>query len=99
MYLVERYWPGIDETLLQDALPRLERAAEEMDAEEIRVEHVGSLLIPSDQVVFSLIRATSEDQVRAVNERAHLPVDRISVVTSHGFGTLLGGIETKEVGR
>ena len=84
-FLVERYWPGVDESLLRDALPRLDLAALEMAEEGMPVSHVGSLLVPEDQVVFSVIRAPSEEQVREVNDRAHLPVDRISTVRSHGF--------------
>jgi Nickel responsive protein SCO4226-like len=85
LYLVERYWPGIDEPLLQASLPRLERAADEISAEGRAVDHVGSLLVPGDQVVFSVIRAESAELVLEVNERAGLPVDRVAPVTSHGF--------------
>ncbi len=77
-FLVERYWPGIDLARLLAVLPRLERAAAALRAEGIRVEHVGSILMPVDQVVFSLIAAGSEADVRLVNERAELPVDRIA---------------------
>ena len=49
------------------------------------VDHVGSLLVPDDQVVFSVIRAESVELVLEVNERAGLPVDRVAPVTSHGF--------------
>jgi hypothetical protein len=85
-YLVERYWPEVDEALLRSVLPRLEDAARAMTAEGCPVDHVGSLLDPADQVVFSVIRAGSEAVVREVNDRARLPVDRIAMVTSHGFG-------------
>jgi Protein of unknown function (DUF4242) len=85
-YLVERYWPGVDEASLRDALPRLERAASALTAEGRPVEHVGSLLVADDEVVFSVISAGSESEVLEVNERAELPVDRIATVTPHGFG-------------
>ena len=77
-FLVERYWPGIDLGTLVAALPRLEAAARAMTAEGARVEHVGSILMPVDEVVFSLIAAGDEGVVRRVNERAELPVDRIA---------------------
>jgi hypothetical protein len=78
-YLVERYWPGIDEPRLRAVLPDLERAARDMRAEGQSVEHVGSILMPADQVVFTLIAAPSESVVREVNERAELRIDRIAV--------------------
>src|SRR5262245_26200585 len=78
-YLVECYWPGIDEPRLRAVLPNLERAARDMRAEGQAVEHVGSILMPADQVVFTLIDASSEAVVREVNERADLRIDRIAV--------------------
>jgi hypothetical protein len=87
-FLVERYWPGVDEALLRASLPRLEAAARAMTSEGRHVDHLGSLLVPADQVVFSVIRASSEALAREVNERAHLRVDRIAAVTSVGFDLL-----------
>jgi hypothetical protein len=78
-FLVERYWPGIDEVRLRVLLPALDRAARDMRAEGQPVEHIGSILMPADQVVFSLIAAPSESVAREVNERADLRIDRIAV--------------------
>ena len=77
-FLVERYWPGIDLGRLRVMLPRLDAAARTMTAEGTPVEHIGSILMPVDEVVFSLIAADDEGVVRRVNERAGLPVDRIA---------------------
>jgi hypothetical protein len=77
-FLAERYWPGIDEAKARALVSSLERAAASMTAEGIPVEHVGSILMPADQVVFSLIAAASESVVRQVNERARIPLDRIA---------------------
>ncbi len=77
-FLVERYWPGVDLATLRAALPRLEAAARAMTAEGRRVEHVGSILMPLDEVVFSLIEAGDESVVRQLNERAELPAHRIA---------------------
>lgn len=77
-FLVERYWPGIDLGRLRAMLPKLDAAARTMTAEGTPVEHVGSILMPVDEVVFSLMTAGDESVVRRVNERAGLPVDRIA---------------------
>jgi hypothetical protein len=87
MFLVERYWPGIDLDRLRDALPRLEAAATAMSAAGSSVEHIGSILMPDDQVVFSLIAAADLSIVRELNERARMPADRIAAAI-----TLLGGV-------
>jgi len=81
-FLVERYWPGIDLATLRPVLGRLDAAAQAMRAEGAPVEHVGSILMPVDEVVFSLISARDEALVRELNERAGLPVDRITVAIS-----------------
>ena len=81
-FLVERYWPGIDLATLRPVLGRLDAAAQAMRAEGAPVEHVGSILMPVDEVVFSLIKAGDESLVREVNVRAELPVDRISAAVT-----------------
>lgn len=85
-FLVERYWPGIDERMARTALSNLEEAARAMTAEGTWVEHLGSILMPVDQVVFSLISAADEAVVRAVNQRAGAPMDRIADAISLGLG-------------
>src|SRR3954447_10034730 len=77
-FLVERYWPGIDEAGLKAVLPILDRAAVAMSAGGQWTRHIGSILMPADQVVFSLISAVSEEAVRELNQRAEMPVDRIA---------------------
>ena len=77
-FLVERYWPGIDLAGLRNVLLRLDAAARTMTAEGTPVRHVGSILMPVDEVVFSLMSAADESLIREVNVRADLPVDRIS---------------------
>jgi hypothetical protein len=85
-FLVERYWPGVDEAIARTVVSSLEREARAMTAEGTPVEHVGSILMPADQVVFSLIEAASESVVRQVNERARMPLDRIAAAISLSAG-------------
>ena len=81
-FLVERYWPGIDATTLRGLLPRLEALARAMTSDGTPVEHLGSILMPVDEVVFSLFAASDEGLVRDLNARAALPVDRIAEAIS-----------------
>jgi hypothetical protein len=78
-FLVERYWPDIDEPRARRLAASLERAAQAMAAEGITVEHVGSILMPRDRVVFSLIQATDEASARQLTARVDAPADRIAV--------------------
>ena len=59
-------------------MTRLERAAQEMTEEGNPVVHVGSVLMPVDQVVFTVIDAIDETAARRVHERAGLSLDRIA---------------------
>jgi hypothetical protein len=84
-FLVEHYWPMVDEALLHASLPRLDAAVSALRSAGHRVDHLGFLLVPVDQVAFSVIRASSEAIAREVYSRAHVRVDRIAAVTPVGF--------------
>jgi len=87
-FLVERYWPGVDLVALRTALPGLEAAAAAISASGRPVGHVSSILMPDDEVVFSLIAADDLLVVRELNERASLPADRIAkAIALLGDGT------------
>ncbi|HEY8987944.1 MAG TPA: hypothetical protein VIM39_02910 [Candidatus Limnocylindrales bacterium] len=78
-FLVERYWPDIDEARARALAASLEHEARSMAVEGIAVEHVGSILMPRDRVVFSLIAATDEASARQLSARVGAPADRIAV--------------------
>lgn len=84
-FLVERYWPGIDEAGARSVVAVLDARAREMSANGEEVSHVGSILMPADEVVFSLISARDEAAVRALNERANAPLDRIATAVVLGM--------------
>jgi hypothetical protein len=50
-----------------------------MTAEGVVVEHVGSILMPRDRVVFSLIAAADEASARQLTARVGAPADRIAL--------------------
>ena len=76
-YLVERYWPGVTSELLLKALERGRRVMEEMRGEGTRVRDISCILVPGEEVVFSLYEGPSAPAVRQLNERAGIPVSRI----------------------
>ena len=83
-FLVERYWPDVDLEALPEALRRLDDAARAMTDEGTPVGHLGTIVMPVDEVVFSLITAADEAAVREVNARARLPFDRIASAITLG---------------
>ena len=78
-FLVERYWPDIDEPRARDLALSLDRAARALTAEGVAVDHVGSILMPGDRVVFSLVAAADEASARQLTARVGAPADRIAV--------------------
>jgi len=91
-FLVERYWPDVDLPRLRGALDGLEAAAEALSAAGRPVRHTGSILMPDDEVVFSLIAARDLSAVRELNEQAGLPADRITrAITLSGDKTPIEG--------
>jgi len=86
MYLVERYWPGVTSELLLEALNRGRRVMEQMSTEGTPVRAITSILIPSEEVVFSVYEGPSAATVRQLNDRASIPVSRIveAIAITHG---------------
>ena len=85
-YVVECYWPGVDELQLTEAVERIPR---DDDA-----SWMNSILIPDDEIVLCLVEAASADAVRASARRAGLPAERI--VTCVQVGTRVHAPEGKE---
>ena len=84
-FLVERYWPDVDEATVRSVVASLERAASAMTAEGTTVKHIVSILMPGDQVIFSLIQAADETVARQLNARAAVPLDRIAAAVALGL--------------
>jgi hypothetical protein len=78
-FLVERYWPDIDEVRARALASTLEQTARAMTAEGVAIEHIGSILMPRDRVVFSLIAAADEASARQLTARVGAPADRIAL--------------------
>jgi hypothetical protein len=90
-FLVERYWPEVDEARARRMADSLSGAARQMAAEGIPVEHVGSILMPRDLVTFSLIKATDEASARQLTARAGADLDRIAIAVRLSEGDACTG--------
>jgi thioesterase domain-containing protein len=75
-YLVECFWPGIDERQHAAAANRAQAAALQLRREGEEIEFLGSILIPGDETVFCFFKGREPD-VRGASERAGLPFERL----------------------
>lgn len=84
-YLVERYWPGVTSERFLEAL-KGRRVMEQMRVEGTRIPDIASILILSEEVVFSVYEGPSAAVVRELNQRADIPVSRIveAIAITHG---------------
>ena len=72
-YLVERYWPGVTSELLLEALNRGRQVMEQMRAEGTSVRDISSILIPGEEVVFSVYEGPSAAAVRQLQRACRYP--------------------------
>jgi hypothetical protein len=75
-YLVECYWPGINDQDLAIAARRIEAAATQLRRAGADVWFLGSILMPADETVFCLFHG-NEPAIRAVGQRASIPIERV----------------------
>src|SRR5215204_5393189 len=75
-YLVECFWPGIDERQHAAAADRAQASALQLRREGEEIEFLGSILIPGDETVFCFFKGR-EPGVWGASERAALPFERV----------------------
>jgi hypothetical protein len=77
-YIVERALPGFTAEQLGAAAARAKAAANEMSRQGVPVRYRRSIYLPSEEKCYCLFEGESADAIREVNERAGLPVNRIT---------------------
>jgi hypothetical protein len=75
-YLVECFWPGVDDDAVYALNVRAASAARRLAAAGHAVRFVGSILLPEDEVVLCEFEGT-EPLVRRASEAAAIPFARI----------------------
>ncbi len=86
-FLVERYWPMADAPRLDSMLGRLRDAVHAARQSGQGVRYRGSVIVPDDELVLSLLDATSMAEARAASERAGVPFERILRAHALDFDT------------
>jgi hypothetical protein len=77
-YMVERSLPGLTEAQLAAAAASAKTASTQMASEGVPVRYLRSTFVPSEDKCFCLFEGPSEEAVRQANERAGLPLERIT---------------------
>ena len=77
VFVVERYFPGLDQGRLVGLLGKLGPVTQELRAEGTQVEYLGSTIVPDDEACFCQFEGASEAAVAEANERAGVPFARI----------------------
>jgi len=76
-YLVERYLPGVTPEQLAAAAGNAKSTTAEMTREGTSVTYLRSTFIPGEDKCFCLFEGPSAEAVKAANDRAQLPYERI----------------------
>ncbi len=77
-YMVERYLPGIKPDELAAAAGRAKATTAEMTAEGTPVRYLRSTFIPGEEKCYCLFEGETEEAVRQANQRAEIPLERIT---------------------
>jgi hypothetical protein len=75
-YLVECYWPGVNEEKLTAAIARVVETVGELREEGRDLRFLQSIFVPADETVFWLFGG-SEADVRAASQQAGVRFERV----------------------
>jgi hypothetical protein len=76
-YMVERHLPGFTEEQLPAAAGAAKSSSAEMTREGTPIHYVRSTFVPGEDKCYCLFEGPSEQAVKAAQERAGLPYERI----------------------
>lgn len=79
-YLVEWYRDGLPQDSIDESFAMLTRGARLVSADGASATVVLTLSVPTDDVIFCVVNATSPEVVAAVCDRAGIPAARVTAV-------------------
>lgn len=77
VFLVERYLRASAIADLPTSVTNVARLCAEQGG-RTAVRYLQSMYLPAEDICFCLFRASSSDDVRAVNDSGHFPLDRVT---------------------
>jgi Protein of unknown function (DUF4242) len=84
-YLVEWYQPELTDELLDEAAARLGECVAAMCADGSPVQLRMTFAVPSDEVIFAILAASSAKVVAETCDRAGMPAQRLTVAVDAGI--------------
>jgi len=82
--MAECFWPGVTEKKVAAAGGRAYEASHSIDSADGRAHHLGSILVPNDEVALFLLEAASLDAATALAQQAAIPAERILEIVRLG---------------
>ena len=79
LWLMEHYRPGADTTELRRRMARLREAAGALDRTGRSVQIVAAAIVPTDEALVCVVRASSAEDVREVCRNGHVRLDRLTL--------------------
>jgi hypothetical protein len=76
-FMAECFWPGITLRKVAAVGARAHAVCEEVSSAGVGCRHLGSILVPADEIALFLLEATSLDAAIALAEQAAIPAERI----------------------
>lgn len=80
LFLVESYWPGVSVARVAAADAKTLRALEELGDRSPVAQHLGSILVPGDELLLRVFAGGSIAEINEANARAGIPVERVVVI-------------------
>jgi hypothetical protein len=77
LFLLESYWPDISAARVAAADIETARALGELGDDRPAARHLGSLLVPDDELLLRFFAGGSAELISAANTRGGVPVERV----------------------
>ena len=76
LFVVECYWPGISAARVAAADAETRRVLEARRNHRLAAQHLGSILVPHDELLLRIFAGGSRSVIHVANVRAGIPVER-----------------------
>jgi hypothetical protein len=80
LFMVESYWPGVSTARVAAADAQTVHALEQLGEGGSTSQHLGSLLVPDDELLLRVFVGGTVELVTSANELAGIPVERVVAI-------------------
>jgi hypothetical protein len=83
-FMAECFWPGVTAQKVADAGERVRQASHPISSDDGFARHLGSILIPQDEIALFLVEAASIAAATQLAQQAAIPSERILEIVRLG---------------